>query len=221
MPTRRRALVLTLAGLGLAVASAAVGGSVQRVRTPVTLLDRYFQAYQFNEVHSVAVRATPERIYAAIFAVTPEEISFYRTLMWLRRFGQGGPPSIMNPPPGQPIMQMALTSFRKLAERPNEEIVFAGFVAAPPGAASRAWTVDSYTALEEPGYAKVAMSFRVGPGGPGGVLLHTETRIYATDRATQRVFTVYWRTIYPGSAILRRTWLDAIKTRAERAPKAS
>jgi hypothetical protein len=114
-------------------------------------------------------------------------------------------------------MEMALTSFRTLAEQPNREIVFAGFVAAPPGAATRAWTRDAYTALEDPGYAKVAMSFRLEPDAAGGVVLYTETRVYATDRSTRRAFTPYWRTIYPGSAILRRTWLKAIKARAEAA----
>ena len=217
VPTRRRAAVVTLAGLALATVSTTVGGSVQRVTRPTSLLDRYFPVYQFSEDHSVVVRATPEQTYKAIFAVTPEEISFYRALTWLRCFGRSGPPSIMNPPAGQPIMQMALTSFRKLAEAPNEEIVFAGFVAAPAGALSRSWTLDSYAALEDPGFAKVAMSFRLGSAGLGDVALHTETRVYVTDRATQRIFTVYWRTIYPGSSLLRYTWLQAIKARAERA----
>jgi hypothetical protein len=45
----------------------------------------------------------------------------------------------------------------------------------------------------------------------------TETRVLATDEQTLKMFTAYWRTIFPGSAILRVTWLRAIKARAERA----
>lgn len=44
-----------------------------------------------------------------------------------------------------------------------------------------------------------------------------ETTIAATDAEALRRFTPYWRVIFPGSAILRVTWLRAIKSRAERA----
>jgi hypothetical protein len=36
-----------------------------------------------------------------------------------------------------------------------------------------------------------------------------------TDRAYRRVFAAYWRVIYPGSALIRRMWLRAVKRRAE------
>ncbi len=45
--------------------------------------------------------------------------------------------------------------------------------------------------------------------------LTTETRVFATDSRARRRFAVYWRVIYPGSALIRRSWLDAIKRRAE------
>ena len=47
--------------------------------------------------------------------------------------------------------------------------------------------------------------------------LTTETRIFATDDVALGRFTAYWRIIFPGSAILRMTWLRAIKARAEQA----
>jgi hypothetical protein len=40
--------------------------------------------------------------------------------------------------------------------------------------------------------------------------------VFATDPASLRSFTAYWRTILPGSAIIRRQWLAAIKRRAEK-----
>jgi len=51
---------------------------------------------------------------------------------------------------------------------------------------------------------------------PGFSLLSTETRVYANDAASRRRFAVYWRLIYPGSALIRRMWLRAIARRAER-----
>jgi hypothetical protein len=59
------------------------------------------------------------------------------------------------------------------------------------------------------------MNFRIEPRGADACILFTETRVYATDSATRRTFKVYWRTIYPGSALIRLSWLRAIKRRAE------
>jgi hypothetical protein len=42
----------------------------------------------------------------------------------------------------------------------------------------------------------------------------TETRVFATSPAARRRFAAYWRVIYPGSAIIRRSWLRAIRHRA-------
>ena len=42
-----------------------------------------------------------------------------------------------------------------------------------------------------------------------------ETRVHATDAPTKRKFAAYWRTIYPGSALIRVMWLRAIRRRAE------
>jgi hypothetical protein len=50
----------------------------------------------------------------------------------------------------------------------------------------------------------------------GQTLLSTETRIRGNDKRSRRVFGCYWRIIYPGSAIIRRVWLDAIAARAEK-----
>jgi hypothetical protein len=218
-PTRRAGASLTLLGVGLAILSAATGGSLQHGASPATLLDRYMPIFQFDETHAIEIQASADETYAAIFAVTPNEIALFRTLTWIRRFGRQGEVSILNAPSERPLMETALaTSFRKIAERPNEELVVVSFAVAPQprSAAGRIWTADAFIRLEEPGYAKTAMNFRVEPAGPGRVILRTETRVYATDAVTRRVFTAYWRTIYPGSAIIRRMWLRAIKTRAER-----
>ena len=40
----------------------------------------------------------------------------------------------------------------------------------------------------------------------------------ATDDLTRRGMGRYWRSIVPGCGLLRRQWLEGIKTRAESAP---
>ncbi len=64
------------------------------------------------------------------------------------------------------------------------------------------------------GQVLAAMNFVVAPDGSGGSLLSTETRVCAGDEGARRRFKLYWRMIYPGSALIRRMWLDAIRRRA-------
>jgi len=64
------------------------------------------------------------------------------------------------------------------------------------------------------------MNFLVTANPRGGSDLSTETRVYANNASTTRQFAIYWRLIHPGSDIIRRMWLRAIKRRAERPPAA-
>jgi hypothetical protein len=59
------------------------------------------------------------------------------------------------------------------------------------------------------------MNFAITPQDAGTCLVSTETRVYGTDASAGRRFAPYWRLIYPGSAIIRRMWLRAIRIRAE------
>jgi hypothetical protein len=192
-----------------------------RVATPLTLLDEFAPVYQFSEFHSRRIAAPPEQIYSAVKSVTAQEITLFRTLVWLRRFGRPGPESIINPPPHVPILDVATkTSFIVLAEEPDREIVLGTLVISP-----RRWhpsgrlTADGFKALcvtaTTPGFAAGTINFRVEDSGPTACTLTTETRVYATDYVTRRRFARYWRVIYPGSAFIRLMWLRAIARRAE------
>ncbi len=75
-------------------------------------------------------------------------------------------------------------------------------------------TPDLYRSLSAPGFVKATMNFRIEPDGSGSRVT-TETRVHGTDTNAILRFTPYWRTILPGSWILRVTWLDAIRRRAE------
>jgi hypothetical protein len=77
----------------------------------------------------------------------------------------------------------------------------------------RPGTREQFVRLTGAGYAKAAMNFLITPGGPGVHRVSTETRIVATDAASARAFARYWRLIYPGSALIRRMWLRAVRNR--------
>jgi hypothetical protein len=84
-----------------------------------------------------------------------------------------------------------------------------------PCRAPSATTTQEFFALQRPGECRAAMNFLLENRGPARTRLSTETRVFATDALAQRRFRRYWRVIYPGSALIRRSWLAAIKRRAE------
>jgi len=69
-------------------------------------------------------------------------------------------------------------------------------------------------ASEDPGYLKAAVSFTFVAFGDA-TLVETETRTLATDARSRRRFGLYWTFVRPGSGLVRRSMLAAIKRRAE------
>jgi hypothetical protein len=177
-------------------------------------LDEFLPEYHFNEVHSTHVAAAPGAALAAARSVTPREVPGMIALLVLRtlpRLFQGERLSLR-----QPLVDQLLgAGFLPLADR-EDEVVY--------GVVGRFWRANSdirriargeFTAFREPGFAKAVIDFRVEPA-PGGSVLTTETRIAGTDSAARRTFGRYWRVVHPGSALIRREWLRAIRRRAER-----
>jgi hypothetical protein len=226
---RRAGAVVFGAGLAGALAGFLLPAPVERVAGPRTRLDAVMPAYHFHEVHSVRVRAPRERVLQAVRDVTAGEIRLFRTLTWIRspRLGPRTRESVLDAPEDKPILDVALRSgFVELGGDPDREIVLgtAMLFARPPpakvGALERAVRAVrggqlSFADFNPPGFAKAVMNFLVEDEAEGWCRLRTETRIFATDEAARRGFTVYWRLIYPGSALIRRMWLQAVKRRAE------
>lgn len=194
-----------------------------RVARPATRLDAAMPEWQFSELHSTHIRATPAVVAAAIDAVTAGEIRGFRLLTWIRNPrlpGSGQPPGILAPPRDRPILEVATgAGFVELSRVPGE-IVVGTLVIAPAGKVPQAPPepgIEAFAALAAPGYAKAAMNFLWEEEGDGRLRLSTATRVVATSPGACRRFAAYWRVIRPGSAFLRRTWLAAIRRRAEAA----
>jgi hypothetical protein len=191
-------LALVGAGIALATIGALLPAPESRVSPARTRLDEFAPAWQFREHHSLTVAAPPTRVFEAIRLVRADEIRLFRTLTWIRRGGRRLPESVLNAGDSTPILDVALrTSFVQLADDPPRELVVA-------------------TTLGPPSRQSVAtMNFLVQPNRSGGSLVTTETRVFAKSDGARRRFAAYWRVIYPGSALIRRMWLRAIKRRAE------
>lgn len=217
-PTRRRWLRMLGAGLVLVILAFLLPVRDRR-GTQGTRIDEFVPLYQFGERHSRRIRASCARAYAAHKAVTASEITFFRLLTWLRRFGRKGPESILDAPDRLPLLEVATRSgFLWLADEAGREGVLGTVVMAPPGGKRPADPAE-FRALTAPGYAVAAMNFRFTPQATpagDGCLVTTETRVHTTDSRSRRAFSRYWRVIYPGSALIRVMWLRAIQRRAER-----
>jgi hypothetical protein len=220
LSTRRRAFYAWVAATVACVASLMWPTHDIRVGSPASRLDEIVPVYQFSEVHEITIDAPADLTYRAICAVTTNEIALLRTLTWIRRFGQSGPESILNPPGDKPFCDVALKSgFFLLADEPSREMVLGSFVAAPKAARASPpsrITAATFAGIHSPGFGIAVMNFLLQPIGATRTRLTTETRVFATDARIRRLFAPYWRVIYPGSSIIRTMWLRAIKRRAER-----
>jgi hypothetical protein len=215
--TRVRASLVMDLGILLIVIGLLAPAPESRAPQAATRLDELMPAWQFREFHSLKVAAPPARVFAALEEVRADEIFLFRTLTWIRRGGQSLPESILNAGEREPLIDVAVRGgFVRLAEDAPRELVIGTAVHAPPEAR------DSLTPqlfLRPPaGYALAAMNFLVTADGPNASIVSTETRVFANGRSTRRRFAAYWRVIYPGSAIIRRMWLRAVRQRALRRP---
>ena len=188
------------------------------------LADGCLPVFEFSERHAIEVRAEPARVFRAVAEVTPAEVRLLGLLMGIRSLparvlGRGLRSSDLH----RPILGVALgAGFVRLAEDEPRELVL--------GAAGRFWTLvpgqcvpldgpESFRAFGAPDHVKTTMDFRIDELRPGVCRVTTETRVAATDASARRKFGLYWRAIRPGSALIRRMWLRAIKRRAEARPR--
>lgn len=180
-------------GAILLVVAVAIPPKLRQVTAPESWLDDLQPRYQFSEQHALLIPATQDRVDRALRAVTAGEIRYFGFLTMLRRLGRPGRESLLNVPPDKPVLDVATrTTFTLLANEPGCEIVMGAHLT--PG-------------------IQATMNFRMEEATRGHTWLTTETRVYAADWRSERLFAIYWRFILPGSALIRVEWLDAIRRR--------
>jgi hypothetical protein len=177
-------------------------------------LDDILPESHFAERHARRIAAPPARVWAALVELRLSDLPAARLLMdvrslaWLHRtrprlvtgrFLEDGPVPVLAAEPGR--------------------LVVAGGVMQPwklrGGDAPPALDASALRAFAAPGWVKCGVDFVLVPDGEGTVL-HTETRITATDAGSRRRFAAYWLLIRLGSGLIRHEMLRAIGKRAER-----
>jgi hypothetical protein len=215
--TRKVGAIIAAAGFVVAAFILWLPVRTKQISTPVTKLDEWMPVWQFDEEHTIHVDATPQKVFEAIHAVRADEIFLFRTLVGIRRCCRPGPESVMNAPENKPLLDVATqTTFIYLADDAPREIVVGTVIAAPRGIhAPGKLTPKIFRKTLPPGVVLATMNYLVTADSGKGSTVSTVTRVYGNNAAAVRRFAIYWRIIHPGSDIIRRTWLRAIKRRAE------
>lgn len=179
-------------------------------------------AYDEREVHATLIDAPAAEVEAALEGMTAGEVPIARMLMTIRslpsRLSGSWRPSL---DPDRPLLELMVEGgFTVLGHEPERELVL--------GTVGRFWTPrsrpmpvggpDEFAAFARPGHAKAAMNFRLEAEGTV-TRLTTETRVETIDAQARRSFARYWRVVGPGSALIRRLMLRAIRRRAESSPR--
>lgn len=189
------------------------------------LIDDYLPRYDVRERHRTRVAASPEVTYAALHTADLRSSLIVRALLLARALpgalarGRAGVRAL-RARGTTPLTLAALeaTGFRVLAAAPPTEIVLGlegRFWRVRDGAPHAPAAPDFWTRAPAPGTARGVWSFHLAARPDGTTELTTETRVRCADAGARRRFLPYWYLIRPGSGIIRRAMLRAIRRSAE------
>jgi hypothetical protein len=177
------------------------------------LIDAFLPDYDVRSQHSIAIHADTERVYECLKTSDVNASALIRTLFAIRGIGtralfkRAGPITLET---------LTRNGFVVLAERPGDEIVL-GLIGRPwaPLYEVRRFEPSEFASFAEPGFAKIAWNFKLEDAD--GVRLSTQTRVKCLDRASLRVFRLYWTFTAPFSGVVRTEMLRLVRGCAQRA----
>ncbi|HEX8738487.1 MAG TPA: hypothetical protein VF721_24360 [Pyrinomonadaceae bacterium] len=180
------------------------------------LIDEFLPIYDFDEKHEITIRASAEKVSAALESIDFNESTVIRWLLRLR--GLSAKDGCDESPKTSTLRDMTKSNFVILGEKPNEEILLgiAGKFWTPAGDVQKLDAKD-FAAFNKEGYAKAAWNFTLSEVGEKEVCLKTETRVQCLGAATQESFRFYWWFIKPFSGWIRQEMLRLVKQKAEAA----
>jgi len=185
------------------------------------LIHQTLPHYHVNEIHSIEIHASRERVYESLKQYRMGSSPLFRFLFSLRRLG-GLPTRLLRRQPlthswnfEEPSV-LNLKPFVIVAEAPNEEVVL-GLIGkfwqpAPPQVNLK--DGEEFLRFDDPAYAKAAMNFRL-ESQEGVTRLTTETRVHIPDPSSRLLFRFYWMLIGFFSGWIRMDMLKRIKRMAE------
>lgn len=193
-----------------------------------TLLDELMPRFDVVERHRTRVRASPTEIFAALREADLSGGGLTRSLLALRAIPAALLAFARSPRAaaaelrarrarrGARLPDLERAGFHVVAERPPQELLIGlvGRFWTPRGELGRCVTEESFRVGPPPGQALAGWNFTIAARGPGVSELRTETRVWCAPDALRK-FRLYWFVVRPGSGLIRRSMLRAIRRRAE------
>jgi hypothetical protein len=195
------------------------------------LLDELMPVYDVVERHQTVVRAAPDVVFRAIREADLAGGPVTRALLAVRVLPAATLALARSPRAalaewrarraerrrGMDLAAFERAGFRVVAERAPEELVIGllGKFWTPRGGLCAEVSTAHFAAGPPVGYALAGWSFSVVPRSDGRTDLRTETRVWCAPDARAK-FRTYWLVVRPGSGLIRRAMLRAIRREAER-----
>lgn len=187
------------------------------------LLEELLPSYDAREIHRTRIRATPKQVFTALetadLGSTPVKVLLtLRAVPFVFRGGRGVRMRLrkrLHEPVTLATLEQA--GFGRVAYAPGRELVL--------GIEGRFWELACVVTPVGPDQAKEPVplrsaralwNFSVEPCGPTESELRTETRVQCGDSSGRRRFRHYWWIVRPGSGLLRRLMLRAVRRAAEK-----
>ncbi len=187
------------------------------------LIDDFLPQYDVVERHNIVVRAPARAAYDAIRTADLAGALPVRTLLAIRAMpgalaaGLRGLASLQHRRSQRiTLADLERAGFSVLAENPPREILI-GLVGAfwTPRGGLCTTNAEHFRGAQEKGTARAAWNFDVVDLENDCVRLSTETRVQAADPESLKRFRRYWLLVRPGSGLIRRYMLKAIRDEAE------
>jgi hypothetical protein len=197
------------------------------------LLDELMPKYDVIERHRTLVAAGPDAVYAALRRADLAGAPLAKLLLAVRAMPSAliallrSPgrafarlPAAREPLPQRPrafrLADFERAGFHVVAERVPEELVIGllGKFWTPRGALCAPLSAEDFHKGPPNGYALAGWNFTITARPDGLTELATETRVWCADDARVK-FRSYWLLVRPGSGLIRRSMLAAIRREAE------
>ncbi len=162
------------------------------------LIDQFLPDFDFNEVHSREIHASPEQVLAVASRVDFSDAWLTRSLLWLRGIHVGKPDLHGL----HTWLKFSLVGETLPTATSAGELLYVGTLPL------EYQTAESFNSYSGKGL-KMAWNMWVETT-PTGSLLHTETRVKCLSKQSRQHFGIYWFFIGPFSGLIRLDLLAAV-----------
>jgi len=177
------------------------------------LIDSFAPNPDAVETHSIAINASPETVYHALWTADLGGSLIIKLLLGLRSLPGFVSRGFRELPENQKVTLQTLidSGFGVLANEPEEIVLgVTGRFWRPTGNLSPFRREDFEGPVLE-GFARAVWNFSTKEVSAGRTILSTETRVTCGDSKSRRKFRVYWFFVRPFSGLIRRIMLRTVR----------